>query len=117
MNVEISLYVGLPDLRGIDLAEPIDLAHLRGNIVVQSLEGKCHITVLVDSPVCLIEVLFYQVNSCLVGDIPDSRMLLPVKNICLGRLAIGGGKQYFLHDILNLLHRRGLVAKRLLGEV
>ncbi len=117
MNMEISLYVGLPDLRGIDLAEPIDLAHLRGNIVIQSLEGKRHIAVLVYAPVRLVEVLIYQVNGCLIGDIPDPRMLLPVENIGLGRLAIGGGKQYLLHDILNLLHRRGLVAKRLLGEV
>ncbi len=38
MDVKIPFHLGLPDFRGIDFIEPVNLAHLRGDVIVQPLE-------------------------------------------------------------------------------
>ena len=51
VDMEVPIRMGQADLGGIDLVQPVDLADLRGYVVVQSLERVGHVGVLIDLPV------------------------------------------------------------------
>jgi len=117
VNMEIPLAVGLPDLRGIDLVKPVNLADLGRYIVVQSLERIIHVTVLVHLPVDLPEVLIHEVDLHFVRDLPQAGMLIPVDDISLGGPPVGRIQKHLFDDILDFLHRHDLAVEKSLGQV
>ena len=117
MDVKVPLRMGQPDRRWIDLVEPVDLADLRGDIVVQTLQGISHVRVLIDLPVRTVQVAVDQVHIRAGNNLPDARVLLAVDDIGLcGALELRGEENFF-HDILDLLDGRDPPGKRLLRKV
>ena len=116
VDVKVALGVRRADLGRVDLVQPVDLAHLGGDVVVQSLEGVAHVGVLFDLPVRLVEVAVDQVDVGARDDLADLRVLVPVEDVRLGRLPVLGREQHLLHDVLDLLDRRNLAGEGLLGD-
>ena len=54
MDVEIPFRMRPSDFGGIDFVQPVDLADLGGDVVVQSLQGVIHIAVFVNFPIHLL---------------------------------------------------------------
>ena len=117
VDVEVAFRMGLPDGRRVDLIEPVDLADLRGDIVVQALERIVHIAVFMDLPVHFLEVLIDEIHLHLVGDLAQTRMLVPVYNVGLCRQPVGRTQQNLLDNVLDLLHPHDVVAVQLLRQV
>jgi len=115
--MEIPLAMGLPDLRGIDLVEPVNLADLGRYIVVQSLERIIHITVFMHLPVDLPEVLIHEVDLHFIRDLPQAGMLIPVDDISLGGPPVGRIQKHLFDDVLNLLHRHDHAVEKSIGQV
>ncbi len=104
VHVEISPGMGLPDLRGINVVEPVLFGDLRRYIMIETLQRIGHIAVLIDLPIHPLQVLPHKVHVGPVGDLPEAGMLLPVDYECLCGLSIRRGEQYLLHYVLNVLN-------------
>ena len=109
-------HVRLLDLGGVDLVEPVDLAHLRGDVVVEPLERVVHVAVFVDLPVRLGKVLVHQVDLHLVDDFPQPGVLVAVDDVGLGGFAVWRLKQGLLDDVLDFFDAWNPVAQELLGQ-
>ena len=72
-------------------------------MVVQPLERVAHIAVLFDPPVETLQVSIDHVQIGLLDQRADSRVLLPVEDIGLGRSSEQGGEQHLFDDVLQLL--------------
>ena len=56
MDMEITILMGLAYLRGVYLIQPIALANLAGDIIIQALERVGHIGVFLNLPVQTLQV-------------------------------------------------------------
>ncbi|OIQ07557.1 hypothetical protein MOOR_28360 [Moorella thermoacetica] len=82
-------------------------------MVVEALEGIIHVAVLINPPVLAVKVAldhFLHVDQE-VAEIPPFRMLLPVKDISLGRPGMAVLNQYFFHQVLYVFDGRQPVDK------
>lgn len=86
MDMEVAGHVRFFDLFGVDLIEPVGLADLRGDVVVETLEGKGHIAILFHLPVHLVEVAVDQIDVFSGDQAADLRVLFAVQDVALSGL-------------------------------
>ena len=102
VDVHGAAHVRLADFGRINLVEPVDLADLARDVVVQALERVAHVAVFLDAPVHLLEVAVDEVEACAVDHVADAGVLLAVDDVRLGGLAVGGVEEDFLDYVLHV---------------
>jgi hypothetical protein len=78
MDVEIAARMSVSDFRGIYTVQPVFCGDIRGNVIVESLEGIAHITVFLDFPIQLLDIMLDKVNVGFGRYASDLSMLFPV---------------------------------------
>ena len=106
MDVDFSVFMGLPDFRGINTVEPVFGGDFGGNIVVQSLQRIGHVTVFLDFPIHFVNIIIHQIHIGPGGNLPSLSVLFAIKDISLGGFVEGRVQQYALDDVLDLLYIR-----------
>ena len=94
------------DLGRINFVKPVFRGDIRGDVIVQPLQGVAHIAVLFDFPIQALNIVIHQIDIGLGGDAADLGVLFTVDDICFGCGVIGGFEQYMFDNILNLFHFR-----------
>ncbi len=105
MQMDRARIVGGTDLIRVDLVEPVGLADLAGDEVVEPLEGVRHVRILVHAPVGPRQIAVDQVHAGFLDHVADTRVLVTVDDVGLGGPAVGGGEQHLFDDILHRLDR------------
>jgi hypothetical protein len=105
VDVHVAVLVGVADLGGIDLVQPVLGGHIGGDVVVEPLQGVAHIAVFFYFPVQALNVVIHQVDIGLGGDVADLGVLFAVEDIGLGGHG-RGVEQDALDDVLNFLDFR-----------
>ena len=98
VDVHGAAHVRFADLGGVNLVEPVDLADLARDMVVEALERVAHVAVFLDAPVHLREVAVDEVEAGAVDHVADLRVLLAVDDVGLGGLAVGGVEKNLLDE-------------------
>ena len=84
VDVQVAILVGIADIRRIDPVEPVLGRDIRGDVVVEPLQGIAHVAVLFDFPIQALDVVFDQVHVGLGGDAADLGMLFAIEDVGLG---------------------------------
>ena len=115
--MEVPVRVGKPDLGGIDLVQPVDLADFRGDVIVQALQGVAHVGVLIDLPVGTLQIPIDEVDVGARDDLADPCVLLAVDDVRFRRCPELGGEENLFHDVLYLLDGRDASRQCLMRQV
>ena len=113
VHVEVSSLMRPAHLFGINGLQPVALADVGSDVIVESLQREGHIAVFLDLPVGIPQVfLDKHPPALLAAQAPHRGMLLSVQHVRLGDLEFPHGKKGLFHHVLHLFDSRCFLALR-----
>ncbi len=103
----IAVNMGVPEFLSVYLVQPVLFGYAFHYVVVEPLQRKAHISVLIYSPVLKVNVFVYHAL-CIHEQIlyvPEFLLFSPVQYVCLGDLGVTLFNKNPLDYILYVFHR------------
>ena len=106
VQVQISREVGVADLVGVDLMQPVLLGERLADVVVHARDRLLGVGVFLDAPVAVAHILGEHVDRRADEGVCLARAaaLLPVEDVRLGGLGVAVFDEHLLDEVLHLFH-------------